>query len=250
MPNGLRHLVLVFFSLILVGLCLWPTASLSQGPEGIIKVIVDPGHGGQDTGSKGSVGVQEKDITLGLAKKLVQILGTTGVVRAALTRTDDYKVSLDDRAGLANHRGGDLLISFHLGDFFISTPVGFTIYYWSPTTTTPLVSAPSDTDKPWDQEQLPYSEQSRKLATLIQQELALVLPWPSEGVLQSDLYLLRRVKMPAVLIELGSLNHPEEAAAVQKPGFQEVVARAIGEAILKFRSMKEKELLTPQPKPE
>ena len=85
---------------------------------------------------------------------------------------------------------------------------------------------------------------------LLQQELALVLPWPSGGVLQSDLYLLRRVQMPAVLIELGSLNHPEEAAAMEKSGFREIVARALAEAIIKFRYMKEKELLTPQPMPE
>ena len=248
MRNELRHVLLVVIVAVTVGLFPWTDAAWCQESAGIIKVIVDPGHGGQDTGGKSAGGLAEKNITLAMAGELAQLLETTGTVRAVLTRTDDYKVSLDDRAGLANHRGGDLLISIHLGDFFVSVPAGFTIYYWSPVTTTPIVSTPSDRGKPWDQEQLPYSEQSRKLATLLQQELALVLPWPSGGILQSDLYLLRRVKMPAVLIELGSLNHPEEAAALQKSGFQEIVTRALAEAIIKFRNMKEKELLTPQPK--
>jgi len=209
---------------------------------------VDPGHGGQDIGGKGSGGVQEKEVTLSLARKLVQLLETTGTVRAILTRTDDYKVSLDDRAGLANHRGGDVLISLHLGDFFTPVPAGFTVYYWSPTVSSPIVSPLSNNGQPWDQVQGAFWEQSRKLATLMQQELGLALPWSSGGVLQADLYLLRRVQMPAVMLELGSLNHPEEASALQKPGFQEIVARALAEAIIKFRNMKEKELLTPQPK--
>jgi len=248
MRNGLRYLLLVLLSLMLAGFCLWPTASLSQESAGIIKVIVDPGHGGQDIGAKGTGGLAEKNITLTLARKLVQLLETTGTVRAVLTRTDDYKVSLDDRAGLANHRGGDVLISLHLGDFFAPVPAGFTVYYWSPTISSPIVSPRSNNGQPWDQVQGAFWEQSRKLATLMQQELGLALPWSSEGVLQADLYLLRRVKMPAVLIELGSLNHPEEAAVLQKPGFQEIVARALAEAIIKFRTMKEKELLAPQPK--
>lgn len=250
MRNDLRYLVLVLLSLMVAGLCLWPIASLSQGPTGIIKVIVDPGHGGQDTGGKDTGGLAEKNITLTLANNLVQLLETTGTVRVVLTRTDDYKVSLDDRAGLANHRGGDLLISLHVGDFFAPVPSGYTLYYWSPTISSPIVSTPSDKGQPWDQEQQPYSEQSRKLATLMQQELGLALPWSSGGVLQADLYLLRRVRMPAVLLELGSLNYPEEAAALQKPGFNEIVARALAEAIIKFRNMKEKELLAPQPKKE
>lgn len=248
MRNNPLYLHWLLLSFIVTAFCLWPAVSLSQGPAGIIRVIVDPGHGGQDTGCKGSGGLTEKDITLALARKLVKVLVTTGSVRAVLTRTDDYAMSLDDRAGLANHRGGNVLISLHLGDLFVPVPAGFTLYYWSPTISSPTVSAPLDKVQPWDQEQQPYAEQSRKLATLMQQELSLVLPWSSGGVLQEDLYLLRRVRMPAVMLEIGSLNYPEETAALQKPGFQEVVAGALAEAIIKFRQMKEKELLTPKSK--
>ena len=235
--------------LIVVGLFFWVNVCLGQGSVGITKIIVDPGHGGKDTGGKGSGGIQEKEVSLDLARKLVQALEDTRTLRAVLTRTDDYAISLDNRAGLANHRGGDILISLHLGGFFSPVPsaAGFTIYYWSPTISSPIISPHSERGQPWDQGQGPYWEQSRRLATLIQQELTLALTWPSAGVLLADLYLLRRVRMPAVLIEMGSINHPEEATEMQKPEFQEAVARALTEAILKFRDIQGKEMLTPLP---
>jgi N-acetylmuramoyl-L-alanine amidase len=192
----------------------------------------------------------EKEVTLTLANKLVQVLKETGTVRPLMTRTDDYTISLDDRAGLANHRGGDLFISLHLGNSSLHVPSGFSVYYWSPATATPTVSPPSSQKPPWDQGQRPYWERSQELATLMQQELLRALPWPTGGVLEADLYLLRRVQMPAVLVELGSLSHLEEVAQLQKPAFQEAVARALVEAINQYRAMQEKELLIPGSKPE
>ena len=86
------------------------------------------------------------------------------------------------------------------------------------------------------------------LASLMQEELLWSIPWASGGVLAADIYLLARVRMPAVMLELGSLNHPEEAAQLQKPEFQEAVAKAITQAIIKYRSLDEKGLLLPQTK--
>ncbi len=251
MKNKPQRLLLVLIALTISGLCLWPGVIYSQSPLKMIRVIVDPGHGGQDTGGRGSGEIHEKEVTLALAKKLVQALAETGTVRPVLTRTDDYSVSLDERAGLANHRGGDLLISLHLGNSFVPVNVGFSLYYWSPATAAPTVSPPSNQPPPWDQEQLPYWERSQKLAAIVQQELLRALPsWHTGGVLEADLYLLRRVQMPAVLVELGSLNRPEEAVQLQKPAFQEIFARALVEAIIQYRQMQEKELLVPGPKPE
>jgi N-acetylmuramoyl-L-alanine amidase len=250
MTNNLRKILLLLVILMVPGLAFWPSVSLCQGPTKIITVIVDPGHGGQDTGGKGSGGVFEKELTLALGMKLVQVLDETGTIRPVLTRTDDYTISLDDRAGLANHRSGDLLISLHLGNFFQPVPTGFSLYYWSPASTALTVSPPSDQTLPWDQEQRSHWESSRRLATLIQQQLLGTISWPTGGVLQADLYLLRRVKMPAVLVELGSLNHPGEAAELQKPEFQKTVARALVEAINKYREIEDSEIPVPDSKPE
>jgi N-acetylmuramoyl-L-alanine amidase len=243
MRNNLCYLNVVLIGLTAVFLCFWPAVGMGQDPVKIYKVIVDPGHGGQDIGSKGSGGLLEKDITMDLAKKLVQALEETGQVRSELTRTDDQAVSLDDRAGMANHNHGDLFISLHLGTTFAPDPTGFSIYYWSPTTASPTATPPSNTVKSWDQEQEPYWQKSRMLASLMKEELLWSIPWASGGALAADIYLLRRTRMPAVMLELGSLNHLEEAAQLQKPGFQEAVAKAVTQGIIKYRSLEDKGIL-------
>ena len=248
MRNNLCYLNVVLIGLTAALLCFWPNASVGQDPVEIYKVIVDPGHGGQDTGSKGSDGLLEKDVTMALANKLVQALEETGEIRSELTRTDDQPVSLDDRAGLANHHHGDLFISLHLGTTFASDPTGFSIYYWSPTTASPTATPPSNTMKSWDQEQEPYWEKSRMLASLMKEELLWSIPWASGGVLPADIYLLRRTCMPSVMLELGSLKHFEEAAQLQKPEFQEAVVKAVTQGIIKYRSLEDKGILiTPNP---
>jgi len=240
--------VAVVLALVTVGLYCIPAEGLGQTPAKELKVLVDPGHGGEDSGSTGSLGVSEKDITLALARKLVEVLETSEAISPELIRTDDYSISLDQRAGLANHRHGDLLISLHLGTTFTAVPTGFSIYYWSPTTASPTATPSSGTARPWDQEQEPYWEKSRMLGSLMQEELLWAIPWSSGGVLPADIYLLRRVRMPAIMLELGSLNHPEEATQLQKLEFQEVVAKALTQAIIKFRSLDEKGLLLPETK--
>jgi N-acetylmuramoyl-L-alanine amidase len=233
--DGLNHYCLIILTALLIstGSLLAKPADCQASPQ-MISVIVDPGHGGQDLGGKGAGNVSEKQLTLALARKLVQELRNKGIANPILTRRDDYSISLDDRAGLANHRGGDILISLHIGNSFNRVPLGFSVYYWAPTPafiTKPNTSAPNMV---WDQAQLPYWEQSRRLAALLQQELLRTLPWTMGTVQQADLYLLRRVQMAAVVVELGSLNHPGEAAELQKAAFQEGCARAIGEAIRQY----------------
>jgi len=248
MKNNLRGFAVLLFAIVACGIFCIPTEGLGQTTTKELKVMVDPGHGGEDNGSKGSRGVSEKDLTLALASKLVQALENAEKLTPELVRTDDYSISLDQRAGLANHKNGDLLISLHLGTTFTPVPTGFSIYYWSPTTASPTATPSSSSARPWDQEQEPYWEKSRMLASLMQEELLWSIPWASGGVLPADIYLLRRVRMPSVMLELGSLNHPEEAAQLQKPEFQEAVAKALTQAIIKYRSLDEKGLLLPQTK--
>ena len=248
MRNEFRNLNFVLIGLLSVLLCSQPVVCLGQTPAKGLKVLIDPGHGGEDSGSTGSLGVSEKDVTLALGRKLVEVLETSEAISPELIRTDDYSISLDQRAGLANHRQGELLISLHLGTTFTAIPTGFSIYYWSPTTASPTAAPSSSTVRPWDQEQKPYWEKSRMLGSLMQEELLWAIPLSSGGVLPADIYLLRRVRMPAIMLELGSLNHPEEASQLQKPEFQEAVAKAVIQAIIKYRSLDEKGLLLPQTK--
>lgn len=197
-------------------------------------VIIDPGHGGQDSGATESTeALKEKDLTLALARKLADVLESEGAARVLLTREDDQTLSLDDRAGFANNRG-DLFISLHVGNSFRPSAQGFSLYHWSPAFRDPAVSPMTEPSALWENGQLPYWKQSRRLAGLLKRELRQSLSWPSGGVIEADLYLLRRVDMPAVLLELGSLNYPPEATELARPSFQEAVAHAVAEAVRQF----------------
>jgi len=215
-----------------VGLCLLASGLPAATPT---IVIIDPGHGGQDGGAaESSAPLKEKDLTLALARKLAEVIEREGVARVLLTRKEDQTLSLDDRAGFANNRGGDLLISVHVGNSFRPSAQGLSLYHWSSAFRDPVATPMTGPAARWENGQLLYWEQSRRLAGLLEQELRQSLPWPSGGVIEADLYLLRRVAMPAVLLELGSLNYPPEAADLARPSFQEAVARAVAEAVRRF----------------
>ena len=81
------------------------------------------------------------------------------------------------------------------------------------------------------------------VASLMKEELLWSIPWASGGVIAANIYLLRRTRMPAVMLELGSLNHLEEAAQLQKAEFQEAVAKAVTQGIIKYRSLEDKGIL-------
>jgi N-acetylmuramoyl-L-alanine amidase len=81
------------------------------------------------------------------------------------------------------------------------------------------------------------------VASLMKEELLWSIPWASGGVIAADIYLLRRTRMPAIMLELGSLKHLEEAAQLQKPEFQEAVAKAVTQGIMKYRSLEDKGIL-------
>lgn len=226
--------------------CLFAPSSPGESLPVSFMVIVDPGHGGGDTGAAAPDGLQEKEVTLDLARKLIQVLEGQERVRWSLTRKDDYAVSLDDRAGMANHRGGDLFVSLHVGNSFGSLARGFAAYYWSPAV---MVPEENDLDSAWDQGQRPYWELSRLLAELLEEELRQVLSWPSAGVSAADLYLLRRVRMPAVLLELGSVSYPAEAAELQDQEVLKNIAEAIGAAIERYEQIRAEQNLGPSGKP-
>src|SRR5207248_519922 len=88
-----------------------PEASI-RGPRAVERVVLDPGHGGRDTGASGLAGVREKDVTLEIALKVSPILTAQGM-RVALTREEDRYVSLEERTARANAFSADLFVSIH-----------------------------------------------------------------------------------------------------------------------------------------
>ena len=79
-------------------------------------IVLDPGHGGRESGARGADGTAEKSVTLELARLIAAELQRD--YKVTLTRTDDYHVDLDNRTALANHLKADVFVSLHTGRQF------------------------------------------------------------------------------------------------------------------------------------
>ncbi|MGH9360508.1 MAG: N-acetylmuramoyl-L-alanine amidase, partial [Thermoanaerobaculia bacterium] len=91
-----------------------PAFAPPSRPAGIRTIVLDPGHGGPETGAVGPGGTAEKELTLQLARALADRLASGLGVRVVLTRTADASLSLEDRTAIANQNKGDLFVSIHL----------------------------------------------------------------------------------------------------------------------------------------
>ncbi len=92
-------------------------------------MVLDPGHGGDDTGAKGAGGLDEKTFTLDIARRLRGLLEARLGVRVVLTRDDDRPVALDARAAIANNSKADLFLSLHVNSSLSRSLAGAEVYH-------------------------------------------------------------------------------------------------------------------------
>lgn len=222
--------------------------------------LIDPGHGGEDPGASGSfkdgsriVTLREKDVTLAIALKLGEMLRSAYPDRTVVyTRTTDATVSLEKRPEIANailDKTADtvLYVSLHIN----SSPLektstrGFQVWYLPPTYSRPVLN--KDSVAPEDQDILPIMNSMREeeitletvlLAQEIRAGLAQSVGDRTEdrGLFQNDWAVVRNARMPAVLLELGFINNPEEAKRLADPAYLKDVARGIYSGISGFIS--------------
>ncbi len=178
-------------------------------------VVIDAGHGDHDSGAQFG-GVQEKNLTLAVAKKLALEMSAAGA-RVIMTRTDDTFIELTERARIANSAKADLFISVHINSSAKVSMSGTITFYSGPNAIKEL------------------------LARCIQSEIAAVSGLPGIGAWSDKrIYatkgfsVLRNTTMPGVLVELGFINHPRDRARMVTPEFQSVVAKAIVRGVRKF----------------
>jgi N-acetylmuramoyl-L-alanine amidase len=219
------------------------------GPE---TIVLDPGHGGSDTGAVGPGGVREKDVTLALARRLAAALRSRLPVRVVLTRDEDAELPLAVRAAIGNQLEADLFLSLHLNSSYGRSARGTETYFLSleasderaaeaaaaanaanggapdPTTDLQLIL--------WDMAQAQHLAESQQLAKLVQEELNSALGLRDRGVKQAPFTVLMGAAMPAVLVELGFLSNPEEEERLADPAHQTALTDALVRAIARFRS--------------
>ena len=118
-------------------------------PSTVRAVAIDAGHGGADVGTRGPEGTLEKDVTLGVARKLRAAIQRRLGLRVVLTRAGDADVSLDERAAIANNNRADLFISLHANASMREDAAGAEVYYLSPAEPDPGDAPPAASASRW-----------------------------------------------------------------------------------------------------
>ena len=183
----------------------------------------------------------------------VDFLVDTGATDIVLTREDDRHLPLAERAELANDAGGDLFISLHCNGWFGEGARGLETYFLSPADSEwskSVEQAENQGDGPagdvefivWELVQNRFISSSSELAETIQTNVTRDLGQPDRGVRQAGFRVLVGAWMPAVLVEMGFLTHPDDAGRLRSERGQRELARAIGDAIVVFRDRMAREL--------
>ena len=202
-------------------------------------VIIDPGHGGTDTGARGTTLV-EKDVVLQIARILRAELERIGY-RVVMTRNDDSNPSYEDRAALANAYRDAIFVSLHVSTtgatgntraYFYQFPVPFQATDASLTSNAAIRGF--GTPIPWEQAQRPFSEQSRRLANLVQIELTRRFSQSPNAPTPAAVRNLRSVAAPAVAVEISSVSVSDPITLTSLSG---LLAASIAKGIAAFRPM-------------
>ena len=216
------------------------------------RVVIDAGHGGFDFGAVGQNGLKEKDVTLDLAKRLHEMLKREGKVKSFLTRTGDYYIPLSARTVTANQYQADLFISLHINASENRKPKGSETYFCSEKASSAeaekvaaLENAVLKYDEPYkekpgyiDIEEILFRfeqglnwRESGSFAKHFQARLEQQLPFKSRGVHSANFYVLRKAKMPAILLETGFISNPDNEAILSQPMYREKIAGAIAQGV-------------------
>ena len=219
-----------------------PQAPMHIGPV----VVIDPGHGGTDTGARGASGLVEKDLALQMARILGSELERLGY-RVVMTRNDDSNPSYDDRAAVANAFRDAIFINLHVSS---SGATGSTraYFYEFPSSAPDMISATSagattnaaantapvslKSGIPWFEAQRPFADQSRRLANLVQIELTHRFSQSPNAPSPAAVRNLRSVAGSAVAVEISSVSVSDPIALTSLTG---PLAAAIAKGVAAFR---------------
>jgi N-acetylmuramoyl-L-alanine amidase len=216
-------------------------------------IVIDPGHGGLETGAKGKFGTLEKELTLAIGLKLADIIRQTRASHVVLTRDSDVDPSLEERSAIANNNKASVFISIHVNGSYRKGAAGPETFFLSrnasdeearrlaflENNSDELKSIQSDDEDVikmilWDMAQTAYLKQSSELAESIQTELNHLWETANRGIKQAPFKVLTGVACPAVLVEVAFLSNPQEERKLLTDEYQQKVAEAIYRGLAKF----------------
>lgn len=197
-------LYVIIFSRHLWILCLLVLIGCAHA--GFSTVVIDAGHGGHDVGGVPGQRWCEKELALDLARRLRSYLNEAGL-KTVMTRSSDTFVSLPERVAIANRQKNAVMVSIHFNSARRVGAHGFEIFYFKGKTACSLAQA-------------------------IHAKLSKVVPFDDRGVKSRRFYVIRKTKIPSVLVEAGFLTNPREGAMCAKAEYRQKLARAIASAVI------------------
>src|SRR5947208_3881424 len=201
------HLISAGFSVASVAYAASRAAQTRRDPQisgSPTTVVIDAGHGGFDRGGIPSQRIPEKEMTLDVAQRLKTVLAASGY-NVVMTRDSDVFVPLPTRVAIANSYPNAIFVCIHFNSAKRMGAEGIETYF--------------------------YGRDSLPLASAVHYFVAGGAPSPNRGVRRRGYYVLRKTKVPAVLVECGFLTNPTEAAYAQNATYRQKLAEEIAAGV-------------------
>ena len=183
-----------------------PPVVITAKKPGEKVVVIDPGHGGSDCGAIRN-GINEKNITLDVSKRVAEILTSKGV-DVYMTRDTDATVSLQERVDISENVNPDVFVSIHVNSSNSESPNGLETHY--------------------------YKDNSLTLAKTVHASMLNHIKAKDRGLFKSKFYVINHTTAPAVLVEIGFLSNTAERGQLVTESRKQATAKAIAEGIYEY----------------
>lgn len=219
-----------------------------------VNIVIDPGHGGKDSGAVGANGLQEKTVVLAISQRLVALLNQQPGIHAQLTRKGDYFLSLRERLHLARTYKADLFMAIHADAFNNDTASGASVFALSAHgATSEAARWLAERENVSEFAGLPFKQTDYQLKSVLLdmaqtatiqdslswgkellQQLTTITPLHTNRVEQAGFVVLKSPDIPSVLVETGFVSNSKEAALLASNAYQNKMAQALMAGIVDY----------------
>ncbi len=217
------------------------------------RIVIDPGHGGHDSGTIGADGIEEKDVVLDVALRLGKLLHDRLGAEIIYTRSDDTFIPLETRTAIANKAQADLFLSIHANSSSDETARGVETYYLNFTSAPDALETAARENAVSNQSIHQLSDlvkkialkdkidESREFASDVEQSLYSGLQrgnagLKNRGVKKAPFVVLIGANMPSILAEISFVTNPKDASQLRQPEYRERVADSIYKGVARYEA--------------
>lgn len=218
---------------------------------GVRTIVIDAGHGGRDSGAESIAGLQEKEITIDVARRLARRLKRYGVYDVMMTRVDDTMLTLRDRVEFSNESGADIFVSIHVNWFPSDAVYALETYYFGGQADSYTLRLAERENRNSDYTVAEFNslmssmsdrmkgEESRRLALAVQRSMIRNTrletgPVENWGIKSGPFVVLVGTEAPGILAEIGVISNGPEAARLATVEYRERLALYLEEGIINY----------------